>query len=301
MDVQQREYDRFGPWVTEISAEDPVPPLFAPHVKDQESALLSLKIPRRIERRDASPGMDLYDYLVSAYEDHLIILKRDGRSVSSRRWEYGEIQIVHFIEDLLDGRLQLVVESHGVDLPFNSVSSEAMKKLLHVIRERFADDTTYATDALVVPEPNPGLSFYFQGRLTEYAAKWPRFRLCATQAEISVGHAENRGLRRFFFRLFRRRLTESLHYSDGRELVVVHHGRRFGYMGRPIYAQHTTYIPVKRMTAVEWVEDPANASLVTLAVATEAARFTVGFAKDNPCISGYSAFLSNALQAGSGS
>ena len=227
MDTRQKEYDRFGPWVTEISDEDPVPPLFAPYVKDEAAPLLSLKIPRKIERRQANPGMDLYDYLVSAHEDHILILKRDGSSVSSQRCRYDEIQMVHFVEDLLDGRLQLLIADKPLEIPFNSVSGEVMVKLLGLVRERYAGDTTFATDSLSAAQPNRGLSFYFQGRLSEYATNSPEFKLCASQAEVAVGHTEHAGVRRLFFQLIGRRLTESLHYSDGRELLIIHHGRKY--------------------------------------------------------------------------
>jgi hypothetical protein len=127
----------------------------------------------------------------------------------------------------------------------------------------------------------------------------PDFTLCATQAEMPVGHTEVSGFKRMFFRLFGRRLTESLHYSNGRELLIVHHGRKYRFLRRPLYAQHTTHIPVKDISAVKWDDDPDNTSIVNLKLGTEAAEFTVGLAKDNPCISSYSVFLSNALEAGS--
>ena len=299
MDASQKEYDRFGPWVTEVSGEDPVPPVFAPYVPAHEHAVYMLKVPRKIERRSASPGMDLYDFLVGAFEDGILILRREGSTVHSERCPYSEIQIVHFMEDLLDGRLRMVVSGRPVELRFSSVSSNVMAKLLRLIRERYAKEAKHATEAMMSTEPRPGLSFYFQGRLSEYAANLPDFRLCATQAEVSIAHTEAAGLRRLFYRLFGRRLTESLHYSDGRELVIVHHGRRFRYLRRPLYAQHTTYIPVSRITAVRWEDDPGNAEVVNLTVWTKEAEFTIGFAKGNPGISGYAAFLSRALEAGS--
>ncbi|RKX93863.1 MAG: hypothetical protein DRP59_01775 [Spirochaetes bacterium] len=59
------EYDRFGPCIVEISEEDPFPPLFLPYLKGDESSLFSIKIPRREERRNLEPGMNLYDYVLS--------------------------------------------------------------------------------------------------------------------------------------------------------------------------------------------------------------------------------------------
>src|SRR5262245_14614743 len=82
--AQRLEHDRFGPWVLEVSDDDPPPSIFAPCLDRAEAPLLAVKVPRDIDRRDAHPGMDLYDYLVCLYADDIEIMRRDGRSV--RRW-----------------------------------------------------------------------------------------------------------------------------------------------------------------------------------------------------------------------
>jgi len=61
--IETDEYNRFGPWVIEISEEDPPSPFFIPYLSRTEPALLSIKIPRKIDRRSAQAGMNLYDYL----------------------------------------------------------------------------------------------------------------------------------------------------------------------------------------------------------------------------------------------
>lgn len=296
VDVRQKEYDRFGPWVTEISEEDPVPPLFVPYLDDQEKVLFSFKIPRDIERRQASPEMDLYDYLVSVYEDQLVILKREGSSVGTERCKYEEIQMIHFIEDLLDGRVQLVLPGGTVELPFNSVSSDAMKRLISQIRKRYGKETSVNVAEPVGTEATRGLSFYFQNYQKTFAADHPEFVLCASQAETRIGHAETSGVRRFVFGIIGRYITESMHFSDGRELIVMHHGRQYRYFRRPLYAQHTTYLPVERVAAVRWEDDSSNEAIVHLTLGTDLETFTMGFTRDNASRESYSVYLSKVLQ-----
>ena len=59
------EYDAFGPWIDEVFAPEDVPRLFRNHALDFDAARLVLKVPRDIVRRDATPDMDLYDYLLN--------------------------------------------------------------------------------------------------------------------------------------------------------------------------------------------------------------------------------------------
>ena len=63
--MRDPEYDRFGPWIYEISEEDPVPPLFIDHIPTDKIPLMSIKIPRKIDRSEARPGWNLYDYVMN--------------------------------------------------------------------------------------------------------------------------------------------------------------------------------------------------------------------------------------------
>ena len=74
------EYDAFGPWIYEIDEEHPLPELFEPYVV-REGAITLMKIPRQIERRNASPDMQLYDYVIGAYKNRVSIFKRIENSM----------------------------------------------------------------------------------------------------------------------------------------------------------------------------------------------------------------------------
>lgn len=78
------EYDAFGPWVDEVSVPEDVPRLFRDHALDLDTARLVLKVPRDIARRDASPDMDLYDYLLILDSSCLTVLKRHGAGLPGR-------------------------------------------------------------------------------------------------------------------------------------------------------------------------------------------------------------------------
>ena len=138
MDAVHREYDRFGPWAVEISEQDPTPSLFEPFVTRREVPLLSLKIPRHVERRDARPGMDLYDYLVSLYRDELVVLRRVDREVRSTTCRLDDVRLLRVTRCLLRGSLHLGLPDGPIDLPYNTVSDALMLRLVALIRERYA-------------------------------------------------------------------------------------------------------------------------------------------------------------------
>jgi hypothetical protein len=118
------EYDAFGPWIHEIQAEEDIPRLYRDYPLDLAHAALTIKIPRQIERRDATPSMDLYDALLSLGPDKLTVLTRRGHRYDFRDLPYPEIQGITSIVDLLDGRLLLSAEDDAVEIRFNASSSE---------------------------------------------------------------------------------------------------------------------------------------------------------------------------------
>jgi len=124
-----REYDRFGPWIDEVTATEEVPKLYASYPLDLDSTRIVLKVPRNVARRDAWAGMDLYDHLVILDADRLTVLSRrlgaagsdldvgggPGYDVMTAR--LADVVAIRDDLNLLDGRLT-VSTSSGDSLSF---------------------------------------------------------------------------------------------------------------------------------------------------------------------------------------
>jgi hypothetical protein len=127
------EYDAFGPWILEVAVARDLPRLFSD--ADLTGSRLALKVPRSIERRYASPSMDLYDYLVVARDDSLTILSRVDQGYSSYVVTFDEIVLIEVSVNLLVGRLRLLTaDGSEFALPFNAVSESLIAKLVDLLR-----------------------------------------------------------------------------------------------------------------------------------------------------------------------
>jgi hypothetical protein len=288
------EYDRFGPWAIEISAQDPPPPLFLPYLTNDETPLLSLKIPRKIERREASPGMNLYDYVVVVNQEEIRILKRTGDAVRLVTIFYRDIQAIVYAEDLLAGHVRLVLPEETFELPYNTVSSNLMTRMVNLIRERYADDVGWDGLGTEIDPAEEELSFYYSGLLKDIRRRSPELRVLACQAETRVGRYESRGLRRLFFGIVGKTLLESLVLSDGKELRLMNRGRIFRYRGIAVYARNTYYVPVSKIAGVDWHEDERDRAIVSLNLEVGCGRFTFAFIRDNPSITTFAQLLEQA-------
>jgi hypothetical protein len=135
------EFDAFGPWIYEVRTADEVPPLYRAHPIDLEAARMVLKVPRPIERRNATPTMHLYDHLLVAGLDELTVLSRDGDTFGVRSVPYRRIGAAQLSVSLLDGRLRLADATPGsggelLALAFNGVSLGTVEGLVDLLLEQ---------------------------------------------------------------------------------------------------------------------------------------------------------------------
>ena len=286
------EYDRFGPWVIEISELDPPPPLFLPYLTREELPLLSIKIPRKIDRRNARPGMNMYDYMVTLYETDMVIFERDGDDVRSQTFFYRDVHLLRYGTTLLRGNLHLGMVGKVYDLPFNTVSSDVMQKLVDLIRQRY---TTVVGHMALEEEPDfsdEGLSFFFSRLLAKEKKQNPQLRLLASQIETAVGSYETGFFRRHLFGVIKKLLLESLHLSDGRELKIISRDKTYRYKWQVIHGQDTSYIPIDNITGVTWEAEPKNTAVYHLTLQTAGGNVSFAFVRENPSLPSYARFLS---------
>ena len=288
MNAAQLEYDRFGPWISEISPLDPVPPLFTPYPTRPESPLLNIKIPRDIDRRDARPGMPLYDYLVTLYETDMVILARDEAGVTAETIAYSDIRSLSYSEELLQGALILGLDGRAYNLRFSTVSKDIIRRLIDLVRARYLDGTPITAVHHDAPAPTGQLSFLF----TSLLAKERRARqLLAAQADTPIGREETNLLRRLAATAGDKRLLESLHFSDGREPKILRRGRPYKYLWQKVYALDTLYLPLHHVHRVQWHTDQGNTAVIHLTLQTDAGPHTYSLTRDNPALQTYRAYL----------
>ena len=130
------EYNAFGPWAYEISDKYPLPRLFAPYFAADDNAVLKIKIPREIERRNASPGMDLYDYVVALYEDSLLVLERRDDKAVEHRINLKDFKGIRIYENMLKGGYTIYSAEEAISFPFNAVSIDLFQKLTNLVLEK---------------------------------------------------------------------------------------------------------------------------------------------------------------------
>lgn len=250
------EYNSFGPWAYEINEEYPLPRLFAPCFSDDDKAIMKIKIPRDVERRDAEPGMDLYDYVIALYEDNFRVLERQDSKVKEHSIPLKDFRGIRIHENLLRGGYTVYSTEGAMSFPFNAVSVDLFKKLTNLVFERLQSQNAagqpFDISSLPVTDTAP-TAMFMKNMLHDLQMKTPGIRLGAVQKSVEVRRKESR--RDEIQRLLWKKMNpEALHLFTDKYLIIVENGIFPNLVGMEDLGYTQTVIPFDRISGVEIVD-----------------------------------------------
>lgn len=132
------EYDAFGPWVYEIDGDHPLPPLFVPYVDGRPYQML-FKVPRNLERRRATPDMDLYDQVVGLDGRGVYIWTRREKQVEFTAIPFQEITGLRLYQKLLLGICTIYGQDKETEIRYNTVSASILWRFADMIRGAYPE------------------------------------------------------------------------------------------------------------------------------------------------------------------
>lgn len=243
------EYDAFGPWIYEIDEEHPLPELFEPYVV-REGAITLMKIPRQIERRNASPDMQLYDYVIGAYKNRVSIFKRieNSMQVMVLHAFYKDVSAISIYNHLLSSRTTIKLSNgETLEIPFNTIAMETMQKFVDIVRR--CSNNEASSPWKLTDQPDSIITdTLFKNLLDEGRIKNPNVKVGAFQKTVSFPPVL---------------LSGTLSLYDDKELIIIerdldvdHGGGKFGFK--------YTYIPLSHIDSVEVIESPHYDRLYTI-------------------------------------
>ena len=286
--MRDAEYDRFGPWILEISARDPLPRIFAEGHIRKEPPLLAMKVPRPIDRSQAWPGMDLYDYVVHLYDQDLEIARRSGTTVVRETCRYTDIVSIALKEVLLKGAVTLHLPRTTYSFEYSTVSSDLIMRMVGLIRERYTSADTLCTIQGTSPARSlEALGHYYFNVIREFQTMHPDHHLLAHQPRTPLSSVDSGRGRRLLHRVAAKVLLESLHLTDGRELCIIKRDRDFSYLRRPVYGKEQWFIPLRNVRQIQVDEDSAHTELTPVHISTDASCCSVWVLAGNPLVERY--------------
>ncbi len=269
--AELREYDRFGPWIDEVTIPEDIPKLFSDYAIDFSITRLVLKVPRNIARRNVDAGMDLYDHVVILDQDSLTLLSRHGASnrrgtaVGGERG-YGatvvalaEVVAIRDDLDLLDGRLTISTSAgDSFAIRYNGSARDSANRLVNELRASTCEKqasrlgmallATGNAGADAAALPNPGYAdTHLVSRALELRSQHPSLATWASHGRRRMTPG-GEGMRGAFARMVHRLSPMTLHgaaiLADATAIEIL--GRRASLVrGRgPVYSSSRLVIPL---------------------------------------------------------
>lgn len=252
MNTAQAEHYAFGPWILEVTDKKFLPPLFVPYYKGSNSFLILIKIPRNIDRRNAVPGMDLYDYVIGMYDDHIYLLERKEKAIEEINFSYDEIEGLENFIDLLLGRLTIFLKDRKIVISYNAVSKNIITELVKIIRSKYAIKSYENVRSSY--NQNEDMDILYLSLLTSMKSSGDIINISAVQSSINVRTVNQSFFQKLLHSIFQKKLLPSLHLSNDKELLVLSRGKTFKYRDA-VYSYALTYIPIEKIQGIELIKD----------------------------------------------
>jgi hypothetical protein len=270
MDKLRREYDRFGPWVSEITKEVEVPQQFDKFSEIILNADLSFKIPVVAERRDLKPGMLLYHTVILVTGNTLNILNLEDGAPVSRKIDLQKLQYFQSTKAILYAELTLVAADQSLVIAFNAVKPEQIERLERHIRDYyFTPEVTINLEKIV--EPIHEKSFLYEALLSEEAKK-ERLKVIAYQPSIELHGEYLPILKQLLVVSEEYSLEDTLFLTNGSELIVISRIKDLKEAQQSNYGYRHTYISLDKIRTILLEPEAKVQGVLNLSIVMKSTR-----------------------------
>jgi len=252
------EYNAFGPWIYLIGEEHALPPLFVSHCPEADSAQILIKVPRKIDRRDANPDMHLYDRVIGLKDDFLFVLTQVGDDVVRETLAIADIRAIQKTRDLLGGQLQLCMEHSVYSIEYSTVSDDIISRIVTMIRQKW-DYKKLALSLPHLPYSVEAIGFGYFNLVEAVRRNESDSRVVAYQPQMSM---RTRKFWDFLSRYKHRRVFQSSAFlSNAHELITVCQSSFIQSARHTDYAYSYIYVPFCIITDAKIVPHPQISGL----------------------------------------
>jgi hypothetical protein len=279
MDIIKKEYNEFGPWIAMINDSTELPPQF-----EHESDLIlnadyAFKIPRQIERRNAKPGMPLYDQVVAYYSDQLILFDRnETNTIKKTHIQLSDILMIQSLQELLFGELIITTQEDSHSIVYNPVSHEIIEKLVTDIRKTYYDKPEkFNIEALDehVKIHSPIFKTILLTELTTDDVK-----LIEYQPFIELVRQKTNAFTFFTDLISKPVLQDSMFLTNGKELIILSRVQEVKSEKDADYGYRKTFIPLDYIKDFATQPDVTMENLYTLDIKLQNAYFQTKISND---------------------
>jgi DNA-binding MarR family transcriptional regulator len=264
MNKLEQEYHSFGSWLVEIKNEEDIPLQFIELKQTILDAEYSFKVPRKIERRKAHPGMRLYDAVVSLYPDKIILQQIHNKAVEVDEILFNEISYLVHINELLDSQMIIVTKKQEYVIEYNSVSSDISSGFISKIRDKILTSTPVLDlDAFV--EVKTIDSELYKNLISNEINDSP-VKIIEYQPFIQLSKTNPSPAEMLFNTHNKYELQDTVFLANTKELIVVNRKEAVKKIDKADYGYSRTYLDLTKIRGIRLEDAPEMSHLKMLLI-----------------------------------
>jgi len=262
MNKLEQEYHSFGSWLVEINNEEDIPIQFIDFKQTILDAEYSFKVPRKIERRKAHPGMRLYDAVVSLLPDKISLQQIRNKTVEVDDILFDEINYLVHINELLDSQIIIVTKKQEYVIEYNSVSSDISNGFISKIRDKILTSTPVLNlDAFV--EVKTIDSELYKNLISNEINDSP-VKIIEYQPFIQLSKTNPSPAEKLFNTHNKYELQDTVFLANTKELIVVNRKEAVKKIDKADYGYSRTYLDLTKIQGFRLEDAPEMSHLKML-------------------------------------
>ena len=264
MNKLEQEYHSFGSWLIEITTEDEIPLQFIDLKQTILDAEYSFKVPRKIERRKAHPGMRLYDAVVSLLADKIILQQIHNKDVEVYDIPFNEVTYLVHINELLDSQIIIVTKKREYVIEYNSVSSDISSNFINMIRDKILTSVP-VLDLETYQEVKTIDSELYKNLISNEINDSP-VKIIEYQPFIKLSKTNPSPAEKLFNTHNKYELQDTVFLANTKELIVVNRKEAVKKIDKADYGYSRTYLDLTKVKDMRLEDAPEMSHLKMLLI-----------------------------------
>jgi ribosomal protein S8 len=247
----------FGPWINPVEKISDLPLNYQHVYQDSENFEYLLEIPANINKMNITKETELYKNVIGVYPDHIYLISQENNMYTDEKIYFKDVLYIKHSISLLKAEFILHTKEKSIDIMYNAISNEEMKKIEDIIRAKYISYEDMK-DMKPIKEnlEFPVLETYQQVVVDKLRAKEDHLSFIANQSIMEMDKDNKMapsGLMDFVHGLHKTYLLGCLCMHNGKELIIVGRDKHFKEVPGVNYSSSIIYIPMTKVESIKEV------------------------------------------------
>lgn len=262
MNLLQKEYNGFGPWLLPITDVEDIPQQYIRFKEKILSSDYCFKVPIRQERRKLRPGMLMYTAVIAINQKKILLLKATPDGLVDQEIDFSSIRYLTVTRDLLDSHFIIGTDQKVYDIHYDSISTEISETVIDLLRHRIFTEEAHVDDSVALDKSLVDKFRY--GAMFESVLKGEKLNLIGYQPGIGIEKHHDTQFEAFLNSFRKYELQDLAVFAHPRSLILINSIKEIKRLNEHDYSYRYVFMKTADITSVELMDEPAAEHMKSL-------------------------------------